>query len=85
METLIGSDPAHTSWCHRIARERLRALKKRLGVAWDMFGAEIRDALLATQLTGLVNTQENEQAPIWRMQELIQVAQYMLSPEESER
>ena len=84
--SLIGSDPSHTKWCHGQAKLALKRAQDALGrTAWDALGHVVRDALLSAQLVGQVVGQENESAPLWRMQELIQVTMALLGDEECDR
>jgi len=71
---LIGSDVDHTIWCRQIARRSIRDAKRKLGPAWEMLGPDVREAFVARELTSVILGQENLEAPLWRMVELLHVA-----------
>jgi hypothetical protein len=72
--SLIGSDKAHTKWCREIAMRCLIQAAKDLGPAARLFTVEIRRALFEARVLGVIAGQGNEELPIWRTQELIQIA-----------
>lgn len=84
METRIGSDPDHTKWCRHHANAALIRASKKLGPAWKLFTAEAQDAFVYAEVLGIIAGQAIEDAPLWRMQELIQVTHARLDSYRSE-
>jgi hypothetical protein len=80
-ESKIGSDPSHTAWCRRIAKDAVKDLTKNLG-ALDILSHSTKEDLLMARMAGVVLGQANEDAPLWRMQELLQVAHQLFNEED---
>jgi len=81
-ETKVGSDPKHTEHCRNIVKREVRVLKAHLGAAAGMFSHDTRESLLMAQICGIIAQQDNEEAPLWRTQELIVVARQMFNQED---
>ncbi len=77
-KTKIGSDPNHTAWCLQQTRKAVKEVDKRLGSTRGLLVGEVYRALVLEKILGIVNLQHNEDSPIWRVQELIQVAHRLL-------
>lgn len=71
--TLIGSDPAHTRWCRTTAKKCIEDARRQLGAGWSLFTRDARKAFVTDKVLGIVACQDNELAPLWRMQELVHV------------
>lgn len=75
----IGSDREHTKWCRQIAMREIKVLRKRFGYVWvDDLSPAMRRAYLGERLANLVLAQDNEDAPLWRLQELLRIGFEML-------
>lgn len=77
-DSLIGCSEAHTAWCTRIAKDCIKAAQKKLGNAWNIMGPEVRSAFVDSQVLGIVAAQSGEEQPVWKLQELIQIAHQLM-------
>ncbi len=77
LPTGIGSDPKHTAWCTRTAVELVCQHKAQLGPAAHFLSHDTREALLMARVLGVISSQENGAAPLWRMQELINITTHV--------
>lgn len=73
----IGSDKKHTAWCERTAVDLVRKHQAYLGNTAYLLSHDVREALLMVRVVGIIASQETTTAPLWRMQELIDVTRHV--------
>ena len=72
--TKMGSDAKHLRYCERLAKLFVDGVQDRVGAAASLLGRDVLVALVMEKVVGCIYTQENEDLPVWRMQDLILAA-----------
>jgi len=73
----IGSDPKHTAWCSHVATGLIRTQRQFLGPSFYLLSHDVREALLMASVLNVICGYENSDAPVWRVQELIQITRHL--------